>query len=267
MTSPKFLLLVVPVLLVFSAVQCTSSSPEQAETAANDLTLVGGDPVATAVVAAASEETESTEATEPTPEVEAPETDAPEGTKEEATAAPVSKTPPTQAEASEPPAAPSANEKEAPANAPKTAPAAEPAASPRPDHSGWDAMLKANVSASGKVDYDGLKLRRAQLDGYLNTLRQNPPQSDWTRNEKLAYWINVYNAFTVDLILRNYPVKSIMDINGGKAWNLPVADIGGKKYTLDQVENAVIRPTFKEPRIHFAVNCAAASCPKLLNAA
>lgn len=136
-----------------------------------------------------------------------------------------------------------------------------------PDHTAWDKLLRTHVSSRGKVDYAGIKAQQSKLDAYLKELENNPPQADWSRNEKLAYWINVYNAYTVKLIVNNYPVKSITDLEGGKPWDKKWIKIDGKTYSLNNVENDIIRPRFKEPRIHFAVNCAAQSCPPLLNKA
>lgn len=132
-------------------------------------------------------------------------------------------------------------------------------------HAIWDELLRKYVSSSGKVNYKGLKSEKSQLDAYIKLLSENHPDGNWARNEQLAYWINVYNAYTVKLIIENYPLKSITDL--GKPWDKPFIKLGSKTYTLNQVENEIIRPTFKEPRIHFAVNCAARSCPPLLNEA
>lgn len=140
-----------------------------------------------------------------------------------------------------------------------------PVATPAPNHAPWTTLLKKNVSAAGNVNYKGFKSDQTALNAYLTTLKATPPQSTWNRNEKLAYWINVYNAFTVDLVVRNYPVKSITDIGG--PWDIKFIDIDGRTYSLSEIENKVIRPRFNEPRIHFAVNCASVSCPKLLNEA
>ena len=134
-------------------------------------------------------------------------------------------------------------------------------------HKDFDAILKKYVSASGVVNYSGLKNDRANLNAYMEALAKETPQSSWSKNEKLAYWINAYNAFTLDLILDNHPLKSITDLDGGSPWKVKRITLAGKKYSLDQIENQIIRPQFKEPRIHFAVNCAAKSCPTLLNAA
>ena len=134
-------------------------------------------------------------------------------------------------------------------------------------HSSFDVLLKKYVSPSGVVDYSGLKGNSNQLQSYLSELAKETPKSTWSRNEKLAYWINAYNAFTLDLIIKNHPVKSITDLDGGSPWKVKRIELEGKKYSLDQIENQIIRPQFKEPRIHFAVNCAAVSCPTLLNEA
>lgn len=135
------------------------------------------------------------------------------------------------------------------------------------DHQAWDALLRANVSSSGQVNYAAFKSKEAALDAYLESLKNNAPESTWSRNEKLAYWINAYNAFTVKLIVDNYPISSITKLHNGKPWDVKWIEIDGKSYSLNNIENDIIRPRFKEPRIHFAVNCAAQSCPPLLNRA
>jgi hypothetical protein len=136
-----------------------------------------------------------------------------------------------------------------------------------PSHKSWDELLRKYVSSSGKVNYAGIKTEKSKLTAYITLLKSNPPSSSWGKNDQLAYWINIYNAHTVNLILKNYGVSSITKINGGKPWDLKIVTSGTKTYTLNQVENEIIRPKFKEPRIHFAVNCAAKSCPKILNRA
>ena len=136
-----------------------------------------------------------------------------------------------------------------------------------PDHSGWTQLLQKHVNAKGNVDYSGFKRDKAALEAYLDKLASNPVENTWSRNEKLAYWINVYNAYTIKLIVDNYPVKSITNLKGGKPWDVKWIKLGNQTYSLNQVENEIIRPRFKEPRIHFAVNCAAESCPPLLNKA
>ncbi len=135
------------------------------------------------------------------------------------------------------------------------------------DHSDWGALLKIHVSSSGNVNYEGFKSDKNKLEAYLTKLQNNPVQSGWSRNEQMAYWVNAYNAFTVKLILDNYPVSSIRDIHGGNPWDVKWIKIGGESYSLNNIENDILRPQFKDARIHFAVNCAAKSCPPLLNKA
>ena len=103
-----------------------------------------------------------------------------------------------------------------------------------------------------------------ELNSYLKTLETSVPTKSWSRNATLAYWINVYNAFTVKLIIDNYPVKSIKEISN--PWGKKFFNLGGKKYSLEQVEHQILRK-MNEPRIHFAINCASYSCPNLLNEA
>ena len=134
-------------------------------------------------------------------------------------------------------------------------------------HDLWDQLLRKYVSASGKVNYNGFRNDKAQLQQYLDLLAANPPQSSWSRGKRLAYWINAYNAFTVKLIVDNYPVSSITKLHGGKPWDRQWIKLGSNTYSLNAIENDIIRPKFQEPRIHFAVNCAAKSCPPLLNKA
>ena len=134
-------------------------------------------------------------------------------------------------------------------------------------HDVFDNLLKKYVSASGEVDYKGLKKDEATLDNYLKTLAAKIPDKTWSKDASLVYWINAYNAFTIKLMLKNYPLKSITDLDAGKPWDVAWIELGGKKYSLNNIENDIIRPQYKEPRIHFAVNCAAKSCPPMNNAA
>ena len=162
-------------------------------------------------------------------------------------------------------------------NAPITntaAPAAEttsgniaPMANNTISHDGFDKLLKQYVASNGMVDYKGLKANRAALDEYTALLAKAIPAGNWSKNESLAYWINAYNAFTLQLIINNYPLKSITNLDGGKPWDVKRITLAGKKYSLNNIENDIIRPQFKDPRIHFAVNCAAISCPPLANKA
>ncbi|MEO1436328.1 MAG: DUF547 domain-containing protein [Bacteroidota bacterium] len=135
------------------------------------------------------------------------------------------------------------------------------------NHDAWDALTRKYVSSSGNVNYAGLRAEKANIENYLELLGANPPQSDWGRSKTIAFWINAYNAFTVKLILDNYPVKSILDLEGGKIWFTKKLKIGDKSYTLDHIEKKILIGGYKDARFHFAVNCAAKSCPKLLNKA
>ncbi|MCP4439928.1 MAG: DUF547 domain-containing protein [Aureispira sp.] len=134
-------------------------------------------------------------------------------------------------------------------------------------HTIFDGLLRKYVNSAGRVNYAGFKNDKAKLVAYLDILKNNPPQSGWSKNKEMAFWINLYNAFTIKVILDKYPVKSIMDLNGGKVWDVQKVTIGSKSYTLGQIEADKLLKRFKEPRVHFAVNCAAASCPPLLNKA
>jgi len=133
------------------------------------------------------------------------------------------------------------------------------------NHQLLDSLLQKHVSDLGKVNYKTLKANKAALDAYCQLLSDNPVQEIWTRDEKMAFWINAYNAFTLKLIVDNYPTKSILNFDGGKTWDVRRIKIGDKKYSLNNIENDILRPQFKDPRIHFAVNCAAKSCPPIWN--
>lgn len=132
------------------------------------------------------------------------------------------------------------------------------------DHTQWDDLLKKYVDSDGLVDYYGLKEEDEALQSYLQMLSSQQPNKQWSVQELLAYYINLYNAYTVDLILDNYPVKSIKDING--PWTRGIVPIGKSNLSLGGIENGVLRK-MNEPRIHFAINCASISCPNLLNEA
>ncbi|MGI8638314.1 MAG: DUF547 domain-containing protein, partial [Segetibacter sp.] len=137
-----------------------------------------------------------------------------------------------------------------------------------PSHQQWDKLLKKHVKTSGLVDYKGFKKDQDELNAYLKTLSDNAPQDNWSENDKKAFWINAYNASTVSLILKHYPVKSIKDIAGkiykiNTPWDIQFITIGGKKYDLNNIEHGILRKKFDDARIHFALVCAAMSCPKL----
>lgn len=131
----------------------------------------------------------------------------------------------------------------------------------------WNTILSSSVSEKGAVDYRAIQKQKDQLNTYLSSIKQNPPKESWSVAMKTAYWINTYNAFTVQLIIMNYPIQSIMKIEGGKAWDLKFIEIGGEMYSLNNIEHDILRKKYFDPRLHFVLNCAAKSCPRLYNRA
>ncbi|MDY8134764.1 DUF547 domain-containing protein [Aquimarina sp. 2201CG5-10] len=131
------------------------------------------------------------------------------------------------------------------------------------DHNSWNDLLKKYVAIDGTVNYKGFKRDRS-FKNYLSLLSENIPDETWTKEDKLAYWMNAYNAFTIKLIINNYPLKSIKDIN--EPWDLRFFKLGKKWYTLNDLEHRILRK-MGDPRIHFGINCASFSCPPLLNKA
>ncbi|MEM8486503.1 MAG: DUF547 domain-containing protein [Bacteroidota bacterium] len=142
------------------------------------------------------------------------------------------------------------------------------------DHTLFDALLAQHVNAAGEVDYAAIKAGEG-LQHYIAVLEQADP-AQLSENEALAFWLNAYNAYTLKLIVDRYPVKSIKEITPlrikGLALAVPklnspfeysIATIAGKKLSLDDIEHKIIRKQFDEPRIHFALVCAAVSCPPL----
>jgi hypothetical protein len=130
-------------------------------------------------------------------------------------------------------------------------------------------LLQELVTKGGTVDYKGFKNNAVQLDNYLSYLEATSPDNSWSKNKQKAFWINAYNAYTLKIILDNYPLKSITDIKekGKTAWKIPFAKVGGKTHTLDYIEHEILRKTLFDARIHVGVNCASVSCPKLGNTA
>ena len=131
----------------------------------------------------------------------------------------------------------------------------------------FDSLLQKNVDKTGRVDYQSLKNNETLLDNYLAYIQNNEPTKEWSSNKKKAFWINTYNAYTIKIILNNYPLKSIRDIkiDGETAWRIPFVKVGQKRYTLDQIEHEILRKKFNDPRIHVGINCASVSCPRLWN--
>ncbi len=136
------------------------------------------------------------------------------------------------------------------------------------DHTAFDRLLEAHVDAQGMVDYDALA-SSTDFRRYLDQLA-GADLGPLQQNERLALWINAYNAYTIELINQHNERRSIRNINrmlgiikGKGPWSEPMATVAGHTYTLDQIEHEIIRKRFSEPRIHFALVCAAMGCPPL----
>jgi hypothetical protein len=140
-------------------------------------------------------------------------------------------------------------------------------------HAGFSKLLAKHVNTEGGVDYKGFMKDSVEFNAYLDLLSKNHPNDkNWSKNERLAYWINAYNAFTIKLITQHYPLKSIKDIKKGiplvsDTWSINFIRIEGKTYNLNNIEHGIVRPKFNDPRAHFALNCASKSCPPLMNTA
>ncbi|WP_308990928.1 DUF547 domain-containing protein [Mariniflexile litorale] len=132
------------------------------------------------------------------------------------------------------------------------------------DHSSWTILLEKHVSDKGQVNYKTFKTDNKELNTYINYLSKNILNDSHSKEEKLVYWINAYNALTIDLILRNSPIKSIKDIKN--PWDQKLWKLGNTWYNLNDIEHEILRK-MDEPRIHFAIVCASVSCPKLSNEA
>ena len=141
------------------------------------------------------------------------------------------------------------------------------------DHADWSAFLKkylkvqtgtTNLLAYAQVTPADRKL----LGGYIQRLA-GVPVSTLSRAEQKPYWINLYNALTVQVILDHYPTETILDIDispgffSNGPWKKKLLEIEGEKISLDDIEHRILRPVWKDPRIHYAVNCASMGCPDL----
>lgn len=135
-------------------------------------------------------------------------------------------------------------------------------------HKIWNDLLESFVDDQGLVNYTAFKTKENTLDKYLEQLSNQPIQDHWSTNQKKAYLINAYNAFTIKLILKNHPLESIKDIGGllENPFKIEFAQLGDQIYSLDDIEKGMLLP-LGDARVHFAVNCASFSCPKLLNEA
>lgn len=144
-------------------------------------------------------------------------------------------------------------------------------AAPAFDWSAWVQVLNqrtgpvriAGIDLTG-VDYDGLRSDRAALDGLVDRLAGFDPKALQSRSQRLAFWINVYNVAAVRTVLDHPGIASIKDVGGlfSPVWKKDAIVVGGKTYSLDDIENGILRK-MNEPRIHFAIVCASVSCPDL----
>jgi len=140
------------------------------------------------------------------------------------------------------------------------------------DNSAWGAFLSRYVRSGANgvnlVNYGGVTPGDKQaLKSYIATLEAATPTA-MNRDAAMAYWINLYNAKTVDIILDNYPVSSIRKIGGGLfssgPWDEKVVTVEGRTLSLNDIEHGILRPIWDDPRIHYAVNCASIGCPDLM---
>lgn len=152
----------------------------------------------------------------------------------------------------------------------------DPASTLSIDHRDWDDFLKRyrSMGADGiaRFDYARARSERAVLDFYLAELTM-VPIARFNRAEQLAFWINLYNALTIRTVLSRYPVDSIRDIDispgllaslfAGGPWGAKLIRIDGAELSLDDIEHRILRPIWRDARIHYAVNCAALGCPNL----
>jgi hypothetical protein len=145
------------------------------------------------------------------------------------------------------------------------------------DHRFWDNFLRRNVLVGrdgvNRIDYANVpRAERAGLKSYVEFLSA-VPISRYSRPEQLAYWINLYNALTVRLVIEHYPVESIRDIDispgffADGPWGKKLVPVEGVPVSLDDIEHRILRPIWDDTRIHYAVNCASLGCPNLQPAA
>jgi uncharacterized protein DUF547 len=146
------------------------------------------------------------------------------------------------------------------------------------DHYAWDGFLKRYVvaphpSGINRVRYEAVTADDLKsLKSYLQEM-QSAAISNYSRAEQKAYWINLYNAVTVDLVVTRFPLKSIRDLNISPGllargpWGAKLVFVEGERLSLDDIEHRILRPIWKDNRIHYALNCASLGCPNLQPAA
>lgn len=143
----------------------------------------------------------------------------------------------------------------------------------RVSHAEWQSLLDAHLKADqadgvNRFDYKSVsKADKQKLEQYLLSLQNVDPRT-LRRTEQLAYWINFYNALTVDVVLNSYPVESIKNIRSLTSlfgpWDKNLVKVAGQELSLNNIEHGILRPIWQDPRIHFAVNCASIGCPNLM---
>jgi len=118
---------------------------------------------------------------------------------------------------------------------------------------------------SARVDYAALKANRDALDRAVTAFAAPAAaeESSWTREQRMAFWINAYNAFTLKLISDEYPITSVWKTRDGGPWGKKLVKVEGEEIALDDIEHRILRPIWKDPRTHYAVNCASLGCPNL----
>lgn len=137
-----------------------------------------------------------------------------------------------------------------------------------PDEAPFEEVLLEFVDEDSFVDYYGLAEDRDQLNGYVGAFADAPldaflPEVGPLTGEQIAFWVNLYNAATLQLIIDHFPLQSIMDINGDATWDLALYDVGGQQVSLNRMEHEILRPLGMDPRVHFVLNCASIGCPRL----
>ena len=139
------------------------------------------------------------------------------------------------------------------------------------DYRNWTGLLTQIVTADGKVDYQRLGECREQLDLIVAEFAANSPESTpdafGTDDDRLAYWLNAYNAFTLHAIVAEYPITSVWKTRDGAFFQRRRHLAGGRAVSLDDIEHEILRGRFSEPRIHFAINCGSNGCPPMRAAA
>lgn len=139
------------------------------------------------------------------------------------------------------------------------------------DHGAWDRFLaryrRVGRDGTARIAYGRVtKPDHAALKRYIRVLAAADVDR-MTRPQQLAYWINLYNAATIDLVIDAYPVSSIKRVRGGLLargpWTDKIVTVEGERLSLDDIEHRILRPIWRDPRIHYAVNCAALGCPNV----